>query len=218
MNPQSLITSIRRYTKIGHDLTAEGPKHFLLMPSVLPADLNVERMSKQTLFRQFAETQDLGQNSQIESRAEETNVLGNSELSIEDAQRLIEIVHREIHYEHGLISNRMSWYVTSQSFLMAAFAVVGGYMHSFPWLAKWFIPPLGMLISVVTLVSIGAAIRVMSELRNEEKCLRNKHDPRSPFKLLRKHTHVMGLLPPVSVPLLFLIAWLMIWLKISSVV
>lgn len=83
-------------------------------------------MSEQTLLQQPAETQNLGKNSQIESRAEESLVLGNTELSTKDAKHLIEIVHREIHYEHGLISNRMSWYVTSQSFLMAAFAVVGG--------------------------------------------------------------------------------------------
>ncbi len=170
-------------------------------------------MSQQTLLQQPAETLDMGKHSQIESGAEENPVLCNAELSSRDAKHLIEIVHREIHYEHGLISNRMSWYVTSQSFLMAAFAVVGGYLHNFPWLAKWFIPPLGILISFVTLVSIGAAVLVMSRLRRKEKDLIDRYDPQSPFRLLRKQTHRLGLLPPVSVPLLFLIAWIMIWLS-----
>src|ERR1051325_11188359 len=172
-----------------------------------------ELMGEQTLSQQLTENKDLSRNSQIESGAKEDNVLCNSELSIEEAKCLIEIIHREIHYEHGLISNRMSWYVTSQSFLMAALAVVGGYLHNFQWLAKWLIPPLGILISIVTFVSIIAAVMVMSKLRNEEKCLIDKHDPKSPFKLLRKQTHRMGLLPPISVPSLFLIAWILIWIR-----
>ena len=165
-------------------------------------------MGKQTSLQQSTETEDLSQNSQTENGGEEDHVL-----SLEEAKCLIEIIHREIHYEHGLISNRMNWYVTSQSFLMAAFAVVGGYQNNFLWLAKWFIPPLGILISIVTLVSISAAIMVMSRLRNEEKCLIEKHDPKSPFKLLRKETHLMGLLPPVSVPPLFLMVWILIWIR-----
>lgn len=170
-------------------------------------------MGEQTLPQHSTETKDSSQNSEIEGGAKEDDVLCNREPSVEDAKCLIEIVHREIHYEHGLISNRMGWYVTSQSFLMAAFAVVGGDLHNFLWLAKWFIPPLGIFISIVTLVSISAAVMVMSRLRNEEKCLIEKHDPQSPFRLLRKHTHGMGLLPPVSIPSLFLIAWILIWIR-----
>ncbi len=37
-----------------------------------------------------------------------------------NSKEIFEIVHREIQHEHNLISSRMSWYVTSQSFLMAA--------------------------------------------------------------------------------------------------
>jgi hypothetical protein len=34
------------------------------------------------------------------------------------------LIDQEIHREHNLIANRMNWYVTSQSFLMAAFAAL----------------------------------------------------------------------------------------------
>ena len=34
-------------------------------------------------------------------------------------------IHEEIHRKHGLLSNRMNWYVTSQAFLFGA-AALGG--------------------------------------------------------------------------------------------
>jgi hypothetical protein len=62
------------------------------------------------------------------------------------------ILQSEIQSEHNLIANRMTWYVTSQSFLMAAFAISGGKDYSFKWLANHFIPCLGLATSLVTFI------------------------------------------------------------------
>ncbi|WP_072925471.1 hypothetical protein [Microcystis aeruginosa] len=45
------------------------------------------------------------------------------------------LIDQEIHREHNLIANRMNWYVTSQSFLMAAFAISGNNNYRLGFLA-----------------------------------------------------------------------------------
>jgi hypothetical protein len=70
------------------------------------------------------------------------------EKSILKSKELYELIDQEVHREHNLISNRMTWYVTSQSFLMAAFAVSGSSNHKFEWLSKPFLPVLGILTSL----------------------------------------------------------------------
>ena len=164
-------------------------------------------MSEQTSPQQSIETESLAQNFQVENEANKVIVL-----STKDAKDLIEVVHREIHYEHGLISNRMSWYVTSQSFLMAAFAVVGGAGHNFLWLAKGLIPPLGIVISLIIWISLLAALVAMHRLRAKERALINLHDSTSPFGSLHKRTHLAGMSPPALVPFVFLIAWIVVWI------
>ena len=43
-----------------------------------------------------------------------------------NAEESFKLIRTEIRTEYDLISNRMSWYVTSQSFLVTAFALSGG--------------------------------------------------------------------------------------------
>lgn len=139
-------------------------------------------------------------------------------------KEIFEIVHREIQHEHNLISNRMSWYVTSQSFLMAAFAVSGGANHSFQWLARPFLPILGIVTSLISWLSLIAAVAAMNKVGtyrkkildqdNELKNLtpfseRFKKDDENWFIFMTRvgWIHLAGLSPPVVTPLIFLIAW-----------
>jgi hypothetical protein len=128
-----------------------------------------------------------------------------------------EFIHSEIQFEHQLISNRMTWYVTSQSFLMTAFAVSGGTGNRFQWLSKWFLPGLGILISSVILFSLLAAFRSMERLRGEEQRLVESDEV---FKSLRfwndkdqEKMHSSGLLPPKVLPALFIGSWIILWIS-----
>jgi hypothetical protein len=107
-------------------------------------------------------------------------------------------VHAEIHREHGLLSNRMNWYVTSQSFLIAAFAVGGnsGYtLHSLSQL----IPFIGIAVTATIMLSITGGLLAMYHLR----------------KLVHfdcygapRYFHWLGLFPLWAIPLFFLVIWI----------
>jgi hypothetical protein len=148
-----------------------------------------------------------------------------------NSRELFEIINREVHYEHNLISNRMTWYVTSQSFLMAAFAVSGGNGHQFIWLAKPLIPILGIVTSLVIWLSLIAAVEAMHRLKDYKNRIfrQDKYLQKlDPFNLrFRKKTenwfkftirvgwiHYIGLSPPVVIPPTFLIAWIIALLQV----
>ncbi len=71
---------------------------------------------------------------------------------------ILEIIRSEVQAEHSLISHRMTWYVTSQSFLMTAYAVSWGNGHLWPDFFHYAIPILGSLISFFTFVAVGCAV------------------------------------------------------------
>lgn len=75
-------------------------------------------------------------------------------------------IHAEIHREHGLLSNRMSWYVTSQAFLVGAFAVGGNNGYAFRWMS-YLIPVVGIVITTLILLSIVAGLLAMTRLRRQ---------------------------------------------------
>jgi len=117
------------------------------------------------------------------------------------------LVHEEIHREHGLISNRVNWYVTSQSFLVAAFALCGDPNYRFDWMG-WLIPSIGIGITVLMLASIIAGLVAMKRRRKEEfefEAHKIFDDP----KLL----HWLGMLPALGIPLALLWAWGYCWVR-----
>ena len=141
-----------------------------------------------------------------------------------NSKEIFEIVHREIQHEHNLISSRMSWYVTSQSFLMAAFAVSGGANHSFQWLARPFLPILGIVTSLISWLSLIAAVEAMNRVSKYRKDIldqdnelqnlapfstRFQQNNENWFNFMKRvgWIHLAGLSPPVVTPLIFLIAW-----------
>lgn len=134
------------------------------------------------------------------------------------AKDAFEIVHREIHAEHGLIANRMLWYMTSQSFLMSAFILSGATpnhsVHAYFWFARWLIPMLGILVSMVIHRSLRAALQAMEILRNEAETIEKDHGLRAiPFRALHKKApsiHPDGIWPPKILPIVFLFAWVVV--------
>ncbi|MFM7788069.1 MAG: hypothetical protein ACKO90_07870, partial [Microcystis panniformis] len=64
----------------------------------------------------------------------------------------------------------MNWYVTSQSFLMAAFAVSGNNSYRLGFLSV-SLPILGILTSFIIGASLYAAIKAMNQLKSEKKSI-----------------------------------------------
>jgi hypothetical protein len=125
---------------------------------------------------------------------------------------LLEILHREVNYQQDLISSRITWYVTSQAFLMSAFAIAGGENHHFPWLTRGFLPALGIIISIFIAISIRAGVAIVDELRQREYELISQEPELRKLAFLDLHERVanyhlqsksiLRFIPPV-----FLVAW-----------
>ena len=145
------------------------------------------------------------------------------------AKELFEIVHREIHFEHTQIASRMSWYVTSQSFLFAAFAVSGSALHRFSWLSR-LIPWLGIFTSLLIGLALLAASESLGRLRayrreivqgdvalsGLSRLLRSRKEESWREHFNRKAwIHGLGLAPPLLMPWLFLFCWLVVWARVA---
>ncbi len=135
------------------------------------------------------------------------------EFSHLDELEQLNLIHKEIHNEHGLISNRMNWYVTSQSFLMIAFTNAGGAGFRFWWLSAGFIPIVGILLSLIIWRSENAAQSAMEILRKEEFSLLGEQ-PLSvlPFGRMPLWIHQSGMFPSKFIPILFIFAWFLAWI------
>jgi hypothetical protein len=145
-----------------------------------------------------------------------------------NAKDILDLVHQEIHCEHSLISHRMTWYVTSQSFLMASFTIAASNSGnctatttSLLWLTK-FIPVLGGLTSMVTAVSLYAAIASMHQLKDKENEILKGLDEYIPFAKIRGNAdsfnsiHFWGMLPPKLFPIVFLFTWIYCGFMVGS--
>ena len=124
----------------------------------------------------------------------------------------LEILQREIQYTQTMIGSRMTWYVTSQSFLVTAFAISGGSGHNFQWLAKGIIPGLGIVLSLIIFLSISAAVPVLVRLRARALELMDSQELRDlPFMGFQPNSATPSLrsrMAPQVVPIMFVIVWL----------
>jgi hypothetical protein len=123
-----------------------------------------------------------------------------------------QMIRDEIRSEFGLIANRLSWYVTSQSFLVTAFAISRGI--GFNWFS-WFstlLPALGLISSVMIFPSIVAASKTIDLWHQRYKqFLEQNPEFKQAFDLHRPSwIHTLSLLFPTLIPPLFGLFWVVI--------
>lgn len=141
------------------------------------------------------------------------------------SKELLSIIQSEYQVENNLISHRMSWYVASQSFLMASFAVSGGAKHSFPWLTT-LIPALGIVTSIITFFALLAAIGAIRNIYDYRESVLSRDSTLQKIEIFTKRHRLkrdttwlkfwfrigwidtLGLLPPVLTPVIFFAAWI----------
>ena len=91
-------------------------------------------------------------------------------------------LRNEIQVEHSLISNRLTWYVASQSFLMTAYAICWGDKHNGREFFSSAIPVLGSVLSLCTLIGVIAAVWSqfnLNQTQDEDLC-NIIHPPKKP--------------------------------------
>ena len=124
-------------------------------------------------------------------------------------------IREETRAEHSLIANRLTWYVTSQSFLVTAFAISRG--SGFTW-HHWFstilLPLVALVTSLLVLPSlVGARKTIQLWHKRQRDFFTRNPDFKTAFELKRASwIESQGTLFPIVLPLLFAVFWLVIHL------
>ena len=124
-----------------------------------------------------------------------------------------QMIRDEVKAEHTLISSRLAWYVTSQSFLMTAFAISrGAGFRWFSWFSAVLLPLTGVLSSWLIFPSILAARQTIHLWHLKQARFFEVHPEfKAAFELRRNsRLHTESLLFPTWMPVLFGLFWFVI--------
>ena len=122
-------------------------------------------------------------------------------------------IRDESRAEHMLIANRLTWYVTSQSFLVTAFAISRGAGFSwFRWFSTLLIPAIGLLSSGLVFPSIVGACETIRLWHAKQRDFFLRHPGfKAAFELERPAwIESRGLLFPKVIPAIFGVFWLVV--------
>ena len=128
-------------------------------------------------------------------------------------------LREEMRHEDNLINARLSWLVNSQSFLFGAFAITlnGSAQSKFPMYAKLnvilvtWLPVAGILAAAASYLTIWAAIL---HIRRVRRLAQGKYPPHLLPLNGEISTGRMGLSGAVFIPIIFLVVWVAVILKI----
>jgi len=119
-------------------------------------------------------------------------------------------IRQEIRDEYGQIASRLSWYVSSQAFLVSGFAISGNPAFPLGWFNHYLVPGLAYLLSILVAPSIlGAAMTIKAWTARKHQ-LFDTVDPDASFWFRIERPHWISpyaLMVPVSIPILFLLFW-----------
>ena len=124
-------------------------------------------------------------------------------------------LREEIRHQDNLVNARLSWLVSSQSFLLSGFAVSlnGSALSLSPVYAKLnailatSLPVAGLVTVVASYLTIWAAIPRMAKIRHLAGSSHPSHLPSVQAEACLRR---MGLAGPVLIPVVFLAVWLAI--------
>jgi hypothetical protein len=133
---------------------------------------------------------------------------------------LYEKVRAQIEHEDNLLTQRLNWFLTSQSFLFTAYAIV--FNGTPPAWAKpairsilmQVIPLIGVAAGALILIAIVAGAIVMHDLRRSFQTSQSAAaDTGLPPLQGRAATRFMGLLAPLLLPVMFIAVWTVLFNK-----
>jgi hypothetical protein len=150
-----------------------------------------------------------------------------------EALEFYHVLRGQLEHEDNLITNRTSWFLSSQSFLFSAYAIIANGYVSTPRatppivnlasaanstdprrLLLVIIPGVSVIVCLLTLVSILSGVAALHTLRrfydNSPLCCQTSALP--PVQGYRS-TRVAGVAAPVMLPLLFVGVWVFLLLR-----
>jgi len=132
------------------------------------------------------------------------------------------LVRSRIEHEDNLVTQRLSWLIASQSFFFTAFAVVNGEATA-PMQNRLahLIPIVAALVAALIFCSIIAGVIAKANLRtfyrsqtlpaaNSPPAIGPYADFTLPLIQGRNLTIVLGLTPPLGLPPLFIVVWIVL--------
>jgi hypothetical protein len=135
------------------------------------------------------------------------------------------IVRGQIEHEDNLVGSRISWFVTSQSFLFSAYAIIASNIQPKPagtgatamdakHVLLVIIPTVAILTSVLLLLAICSGIAAMSALRAGYNTIAPKPaDHLLPPIHGSTATRLTGMAAPVLLPPLFMAVWIFLLVR-----
>ncbi len=137
-----------------------------------------------------------------------------------EASAYCDAVRRQIEHEDGLIVNRLSWLVASQSFLFTGYAIVLNgpvQTRNLVFTARQdmllqVIPIVAMVSCVLIYLGVLGGLRVMSILHRDMREKQFKPNGLRPPIQGTRLTLGLGMAAPVGLPPLFMAAWLILLL------
>ena len=157
-----------------------------------------------------------------------------SRLTQQNSLDLYQVVRAQLEHEDNLLTNRLSWFLTSQSFLFSAYAIIANGYISTPratppitslstgspisadprHLLLTIIPGISIAVSILTLIAILSGVVALHTLRRfyEASPIRLTLSCLPPVQGYRA-TRVAGVAPPVLLPLLFLGVWIFLLVR-----
>ena len=160
----------------------------------------------------------------MESLLQKTPSTDLTDLPAPVTQRLdyYRILRGQIEHEDNLVGSRISWFVTSQSFLFSGYAIIAtsfmGATAQSALDAKHVllvvIPSLAIVASVLIFLSILSGIRAMDDLRRRYvQLIQGWQDPLLPPIQGRRGNRMIGMAAPVLLPPLFMAVWIFLLLR-----
>lgn len=127
-------------------------------------------------------------------------------------QAFYQVMRSQIEHEDNLVTQRLSWFITSQSFLFTAYAILlngpAGPPDPLRSNLMHLIPLLAILVCILILSTIAAGLLAMKNLRQHFRRMSAGCTvaPLPPVQGSRL-TALMGQSPPAILPVLFLLVW-----------
>jgi hypothetical protein len=144
------------------------------------------------------------------------------------------IVRAQLEHEDNLVTNRTSWFLTSQSFLFSAYAIIANGYVSTPRAAApisslttaagsagdprrlllVIIPGVSVIVCVLTLISIMSGVAALHTLRQfyDDSDLRCAGETLPPVQGYRS-TRLAGVAAPLLLPILFMGVWVFLLVR-----
>ncbi len=136
----------------------------------------------------------------------------------QSAWEMFQFLRKEIQHEHSLLSGRVSWLITSQSFLLTIFAVMTEKNQTWTWFPNLLLPILAILIALMAMAMIFAATSTIASWAEQRKQLMASYPMLDPLLIRRWRSgltdidwlHERSIWFPQLMPVLFILVWLAI--------